>query len=150
MYLDQPRGTGLSVVGAGDSYVKNETQVAADAHDFYRAFQAMYPQYASCPVYVCGESYGMPPDMPRGLMLMSWLVFPYIPGGHYVPAIAHRLMQDNTIPLQGLAGRCDNALRACLACSLLPIVFLNRTVGNGFSDPCLQIPMAPSFAYQVG
>lgn len=84
LWLDQPAGVGFSYGSETDS---DEEMVGEDAYYFLQAFFQTYPEYASNPLYIVGESYG----------------------GHYAPAIAHRVMtgnkqsKENTIQLN-LAG----------------------------------------------
>lgn len=80
IWLDQPVGTGFSLVGSG-SYVRNETQVAADVHTALKFFLTKYPQYAKMPFFVTGESYG----------------------GHYVSSVSERVSRDHSINFKGLA-----------------------------------------------
>lgn len=87
LYLDQPAKTGYSYGEANDH---NEDMVAEDAYYFIQAFlQSEEGQkYQDSPLYLTGESYA----------------------GHYIPAIAHRILEGNegendllTIPLAGVA-----------------------------------------------
>jgi len=66
LYVDQPAGTGFSYAKNTSGYVINEAQVAADFYVFLQNFMKKFPQYASLPFFITGESYG----------------------GHYVPAIS--------------------------------------------------------------
>ena len=66
LWLDQPAGVGFSYGSETDT---NEQMVAEDAYYFLQAFFQTYPQYQENPLFIVGESYG----------------------GHYAPAIAHRL-----------------------------------------------------------
>jgi cathepsin A (carboxypeptidase C) len=81
LWLDQPAGVGFSY---GEETDSNENMVGEDAYYFLQAFFQTYPEYQNNPLYIVGESYG----------------------GHYVPAIAHRVWLGNkankekTIPLK--------------------------------------------------
>jgi len=87
LYVDQPAGTGFSFVENSNGYVTDEAPVAADFYTFLQNFFAKYPQYASLPFFITGESYG----------------------GHYVPAISAFVQYQNKntnypkINLKGLA-----------------------------------------------
>ena len=70
LWLDQPAGVGYSYGAEGDS---NEDMISEDAYYFLIKFMEQNPQYANNPLFVIGESYG----------------------GHYVPAIAHRIWKGN-------------------------------------------------------
>jgi len=106
LYVDQPAGTGFSY--ANSDYVTNETQVGNEMLAFLQGFFMKYPQYTHQPFYVTGESYG----------------------GHYVPAVALRVLQANEkhsgkhINLKGIA------------------------IGNGWVDPRDQYAGYGPFAYQ--
>mmetsp|Transcript_7880 Transcript_7880/g.25874 ORF Transcript_7880/g.25874 Transcript_7880/m.25874 type:complete len:370 (-) Transcript_7880:159-1268(-) len=78
--------------------VHTEDQVAADMETFFEKFFEKYPKYATLPFYIFGESYA----------------------GHYVPAIASRLMGSTN--LKGAA------------------------VGNGLTDPAIQYQWYVPFA----
>jgi Serine carboxypeptidase len=54
LWLDQPAGVGYSYGADDDS---NEDMVAEDAYWFLQAFFKTYPQYATNPLYIIGESY---------------------------------------------------------------------------------------------
>lgn len=83
MWVDQPAGVGFSS-GLG---THNEAGVADNMYTFLQGFYEQFPQYAKTPFYIFGESYA----------------------GHYVPAISHKIWQNNkagsglTIPLAGIA-----------------------------------------------
>mmetsp|Transcript_29880 Transcript_29880/g.54929 ORF Transcript_29880/g.54929 Transcript_29880/m.54929 type:complete len:637 (-) Transcript_29880:854-2764(-) len=96
LWLDQPADVGYSYGQGNDS---NEEMISEDAYYFLQAFlqSAEGKKYKDSPLHIVGESYG----------------------GHYAPAIAHRIWRGNndlqegliTLNLQGLA------------------------VGNGLTDP---------------
>jgi len=83
IWVDQPAGTGFSK----GKMVADEKGVAEDMYGFLQEFYKQFPQYASNPFYVTGESYA----------------------GHYIPAVSHRVWKGNKdgngvkIPLAGLA-----------------------------------------------
>ncbi|KAL6041469.1 Carboxypeptidase [Balamuthia mandrillaris] len=85
LYVDQPAGTGFSY--ARRAYVKNETMVALDMYTFLQKFLQQYPHLANVDFYITGESYA----------------------GHYIPAIAAYILQENKqsgnpkINLKGIA-----------------------------------------------
>ncbi|MFJ2811891.1 hypothetical protein [Streptomyces sp. NPDC087294] len=72
IYWDQPLGTGYSYSDVGE-YVTSEAQLAEMFWEALQQFFAAHPEYAACPVYVCGESYA----------------------GKYVPAIALEIDRRN-------------------------------------------------------
>jgi len=91
MWVDQPAGVGFTT-GLG---THNEAGVASNMYTFLQGFYEKFPQYQNSPFYIFGESYG----------------------GHYVPAISHKIWENNkagagiNIPLTGIA------------------------IGNGLTDP---------------
>lgn len=107
LWLDQPAGVGYSYGKATD---RNEEMVGEDAYYFLQAFFKAHPEYSENPLFIVGESYG----------------------GHYAPAIAHRILVGNTaeaaetevLNLKGLA------------------------VGNGLTDPEIQYQYYPEMAYK--
>jgi cathepsin A (carboxypeptidase C) len=88
LYLDQPAKTGYSFGATNDS---TESMVAEDAFYLLQAFfqSELGEKYQQNPLYLTGESYA----------------------GHYIPTIAHRILQGNmqedanliNLPLAGVA-----------------------------------------------
>eukprot|EP00741_Cyanophora_paradoxa_P009851 tig00001657_g9542.t1 len=111
VYVDQPVGTGFSYVERPTAYVRNEQQVADDFYTFLQLFFADRPQLADRPLYITGESYA----------------------GHYVPAIAHRVLEG--------AQRGEGAVKLRLS---------GIAIGNGWVNPRLQYPAYAEFAYENG
>ncbi|RLU81321.1 hypothetical protein CTZ27_32785 [Streptomyces griseocarneus] len=72
VYWDQPIGTGYSYSDAGE-LVKSEKTLSLMFWKGLQKFFGMHPEYAQCPLYVCGESYA----------------------GKYVPAIALEIDKQN-------------------------------------------------------
>lgn len=96
LWLDQPADVGYSYGQGNDS---NEEMISEDAYYFLQAwFKSEQGQnYKNAPLFIVGESYG----------------------GHYAPAIAHRIWRGN----QNLAAGLENLNLQGLA------------VGNGLTDP---------------
>lgn len=87
VFWDQPIGTGYSYSDAGE-YVEDEDALSLMFWEGLQSFYDAHPEYAQCPLYVCGESYA----------------------GKYVPAIALRIDEKNhqeggsrPVNLQGIA-----------------------------------------------
>jgi len=107
LWLDQPAGVGFSYGKLTDH---NEEMVAEDAYYFLQAFFKSHPEYNENPIFIVGESYG----------------------GHYAPAIAHRVFKGNQemkkgtdiLNLEGVA------------------------VGNGLTDPKIQYQYYPEMAFK--
>jgi hypothetical protein len=55
-YIDQPVGTGFSY--ANSDYVHDEASVGIEMYAFITKFLTQFPQYASLPFFIVGESYG--------------------------------------------------------------------------------------------
>ncbi len=73
VYWDQPIGTGYSYSDKPEEYVQDEDTLS---HMFWQGLQEffrLHPEYALCPLYICGESYA----------------------GKYVPAIALEIDKQN-------------------------------------------------------
>jgi carboxypeptidase C (cathepsin A) len=73
IYWDQPVGTGYSHTDDPHGYVRDEATLAQMFWEALQGFFALHPEYAQCPVYLCGESYA----------------------GKYVPAIALAIDKHN-------------------------------------------------------
>eukprot|EP01114_Cavostelium_apophysatum_P014280 TRINITY_DN365_c0_g1_i1.p1 TRINITY_DN365_c0_g1~~TRINITY_DN365_c0_g1_i1.p1 ORF type:complete len:435 (+),score=116.18 TRINITY_DN365_c0_g1_i1:132-1436(+) len=110
LYVDQPVGTGFSYADYEQDYVTDETEVAQDMYVFLQNFLAMYPQYQTQDFYITGESYA----------------------GHYIPAIAARILQGN----QNKEG--------------IHINMNGIAIGNGWVDPELQYGAYVDFSYDRG
>jgi len=97
IYIDQPAGTGFSY-GLGLDH--DEKGVATDMYDFLQQFMKSHPEYAKLPFFAFGESYA----------------------GHYVPAVTHKIWQQN----------------AALPAGNVRINLVGTSVGNGLTDPSIQ------------
>ncbi|WP_283112118.1 S10 family serine carboxypeptidase-like protein [Streptomyces halobius] len=87
VFWDQPIGTGYSYSDA-EEYVHDESTLSRMFWKGLQKFFSAHPEYAQCPLYVCGESYA----------------------GKYVPAIALEIDEQNRrtvagrhLNLQGIA-----------------------------------------------
>eukprot|EP00756_Hemistasia_phaeocysticola_P022623 Hpha_TRINITY_DN15845_c1_g3::TRINITY_DN15845_c1_g3_i1::g.188504::m.188504/K13289/CTSA, CPY; cathepsin A (carboxypeptidase C) len=105
IYIDQPTGTGFSY---GTGYDNNETGVAIDMYDFLQQFFKAHTSLQKLPFYIFGESYA----------------------GHYVPAVSHKVWQNNQR----------------LAAGAIPINLKGVSVGNGLTDPEVQYKYYPDMA----
>ena len=106
LWLDQPAGVGFSYGSTNDS---NEDMVGEDAYYFVQHFMQAHPEYAKAPLYIFGESYG----------------------GHYAPAIAHRIFEGNKDVQDG-----D-----------IPLNLAGVGVGNGLTQPEIQYAYYAEMAY---
>ena len=71
--------------------------ISEDAYYFLQGFVQKFPQYSQNPLYIIGESYG----------------------GHYAPAIAHRIWRGNQHPRNGT----------------ISLNLSGVAIGNGLTDP---------------
>jgi cathepsin A (carboxypeptidase C) len=74
--------------------------ISEDAYYFFQTFFQTFTQYQSSPLFIVGESYG----------------------GHYAPAIAHRVWQGNN-------NRHPNTI---------PLKLSGLGIGNGLTNPEMQ------------
>jgi cathepsin A (carboxypeptidase C) len=106
MWVDQPTGVGFSY-GDKSDYLHDETGVGENMNHFVREFMTVHPEYNAQKFFVFGESYG----------------------GHYVPAVSHRIFQGNAnkeTPTINLAG---------------------FGIGNGLTNPEIQYKWYAQMAY---
>jgi len=109
VWVDQPGGVGFSSRPAAAGLTHNENEVAENMYGFLESFYSKFPQYASVPFFIFGESYG----------------------GHYVPAVASRVLHG--IQHQGFGARLEGV-----------------GIGNGLVSPAEQFPSKPVMAYNGG
>jgi cathepsin A (carboxypeptidase C) len=105
LWLDQPAGVGYSY-GKENDY--NEEMISEDAFYFLQEFYKEHPEYGKNPLTIVGESYG----------------------GHYAPAIAHKIWTKNKLG--------DD--------TLFPINLSGLAVGNGLTNPIEQYQYYPEMA----
>jgi len=108
LWLDQPADVGYSYGQGNDT---NEQMISEDAYYFLQAFfqSDEGSKYKNQPLYIVGESYG----------------------GHYAPAIAHRISRGNKDLKDGL----------------LALNLKGLAVGNGLTDPEEQYKHYADYAY---
>ncbi|KAL7465694.1 hypothetical protein ACHAXS_006019 [Conticribra weissflogii] len=109
LWLDQPADVGYSYGQENDS---NEEMISEDAYYFLQAFfqSEAGSKYKDSPLFIVGESYG----------------------GHYAPAIAHRIWRGNKNLKEGL----------------LPLNLSGLAVGNGLTNPEEQYQWYAEMAYK--
>lgn len=115
LWLDQPAGVGFSY---GEETDSNEDMVSEDAYYFLQAFYQKHPEYSSNPLFIVGESYG----------------------GHYAPAISHKIFVENK-KLEG--GDADDMSKD----KRIKINLAGVGVGNGLTDPGEQYKWYPEMVY---
>mmetsp|Transcript_6967 Transcript_6967/g.9998 ORF Transcript_6967/g.9998 Transcript_6967/m.9998 type:complete len:613 (+) Transcript_6967:34-1872(+) len=107
LWLDQPAGVGYSYGKETDS---NEEMISEDAYYFLQAFFEKHPKYSTNPLFVIGESYG----------------------GHYAPAIAHKIYKKNLEASRN---------------GMMKINLAGLAVGNGLTNPMEQYKWYAEMAY---
>jgi len=109
LWLDQPADVGYSYGLANDS---NEEMISEDAYYFLQAFfkSDEGKKYKDSPLFIAGESYG----------------------GHFAPAIAHRIWLGNKDVKEGL----------------LKLNLAGVSVGNGLTDPEVQYKYSAEMAFK--
>lgn len=105
LWLDQPAGVGYSY-GKENDY--NEEMISEDAYYFLQEFYKEHPEYSENPLTVVGESYG----------------------GHYAPAVAHKVWTKNKSVEE----------------PMLKINLAGLGVGNGLTNPHEQYKYYPEMA----
>ncbi|XP_051932060.1 lysosomal protective protein isoform X1 [Hippocampus zosterae] len=80
LYLESPPGVGFSYSDDGD-YATNDTEVSMLNYLALKEFFRLFPELSANPLFLTGESYG----------------------GIYIPTLAERVMEDDTLNLQGMA-----------------------------------------------
>jgi len=111
IWVDQPVGTGFSYADSIFDWEASETTIANDMYTFIQEFFGLHKQYSALPFFILGESYA----------------------GHYVPAIATRMLAGN----QNHDGP-------------FIINMKGAGIGNGFVDPLIQYGVYAPFAYENG
>eukprot|EP00124_Ichthyophonus_hoferi_P000088 Ihof_evm8s3 gene=Ihof_evmTU8s3 len=103
IYIDQPEGVGFST---GKVQASNETDVANQMYEFLSLFLAANKELQNNDFWIFGESYG----------------------GHYIPAVATKIVQEN-----------EKGLR-------LAINFKGVGIGNGLTNPLVQYEYYAKYA----
>ena len=121
IWVDQPSGTGFSI--GSNTVTKTEKEVADDMYLFLEAFLLQFPQYGSS-IYLVGESFG----------------------GHYVTAIAHKIVEMNKqIINEGDFNSTDPSAKQNV---LIPLKGI--AIGNGMTDTLEQLKWYPEMAFKSG
>ena len=105
LYIDQPTGTGFSY---GTGLDHDEVGVANDMYNFLQQFMQGHTKYQTLDFFAFGESYA----------------------GHYVPAVTHKIWQENQALKRGN----------------IHLNLKGTSVGNGLTDPEIQYKYYPEMA----
>ena len=122
IWVDQPSGTGFSI--GGSRVPKSEKEVADDMYLFLEAFLIQFPHYGSS-IYLVGESFG----------------------GHYVTAIAHKIVEMNKLIL---APEADYSPSDPHKKQNIVIPLKGIAIGNGMTDTIEQLKWYPEMAFKSG
>ena len=121
LYIDQPSGTGFSIGTNG--VIKSEHEVADDMYLLLETFLLQFPQYGR-KIFLVGESFG----------------------GHYVTAIAHKIVEMNKqIVASGATGEYDPTDKSKKQNVIIPLRGI--AIGNGMTDTLEQLKWYPEMAY---
>ena len=112
LFVDQPVGTGFSYTSDPSDDVTSEKQVSDDVLDFLLEFFDQKPELLHNDLFITGESYA----------------------GHYVPAVASRIVEHN-----------GNSQRKTAELNLQGIA-----IGNGLTDPGIQYGAYADYAASKG
>ena len=115
LFIDNPLGAGFSFANVPEDYVTTETQFANNLYYMLQQMAFIHPTWfaRNRPLFIFGESYG----------------------GHWVPTIAAKILQENSrvaitgniyLPLAGIA------------------------IGDGWTDPINQLYGFSDFGYALG
>lgn len=126
LFVDQPIGTGYSVV-AGGNIPNDEVTMAAHLYSTLQNFYKMHKVYRNRPLFVTGESYA----------------------GKYVPSISHYIVQAEAMN-SGYADKMKK-LRDIGAEVERPVFKLGgMAIGNGFTDAETQTRYQAVVAWSMG
>jgi vitellogenic carboxypeptidase-like protein len=121
LFIDNPVGAGFSFPATSDGYCTDSKKcVASNLYELMQQFYTVFPQQASVPLYVTGESYG----------------------GHYVPAFAAYIDTANR------AARQRRAEGSAPSPIIIPLAGV--AVGDGWIDPVNMVPGYPDMLYNTG
>ncbi|KAM4613650.1 lysosomal protective protein [Polymixia lowei] len=80
LYLESPPGVGFSY-SDDQRYITNDTEVSMNNYLALKMFFQLFPEFSENKLFLTGESYG----------------------GIYIPTLAERVMEDQSLNLQGIA-----------------------------------------------
>eukprot|EP01105_Mastigella_eilhardi_P026981 TRINITY_DN805_c0_g1_i1.p1 TRINITY_DN805_c0_g1~~TRINITY_DN805_c0_g1_i1.p1 ORF type:complete len:484 (-),score=74.87 TRINITY_DN805_c0_g1_i1:10-1461(-) len=83
IYLEDPAGVGFSYSDNKLDYVTNDNKTADDNYVFLTKWMLLYPEYASNPLYLTGESFA----------------------GHYIPTLGRKILEtdiEHTLNVKGI------------------------------------------------
>jgi vitellogenic carboxypeptidase-like protein len=113
LFVDSPLGTGFSILASEDDYVTSSTQAAEHLYYMITQLNAKYPSWFKRDFYVFSEGYG----------------------GHWVPAIAHKILTEN---------------KSARAAGTFVVPLKGIGIGDGWTDPLNQLTKYSIFGYSTG
>ena len=132
LYTDNPVGTGFSIAEKDEDMPEDQAQASVHLYSVVAQFFAEHPQLQPRPFFLAGESYA----------------------GKYVPAFAHHIVsiieEREGEPFQR---RSQLALQEGHDSSDLPsrpFHLEGMVIGNGLTDPKIQVASHGQAAYQFG
>ncbi|CAG8627740.1 11119_t:CDS:10 [Dentiscutata erythropus] len=121
LFIDQPNGAGFSY---GGNYVTSSQQAASNLYEFLKEWISCFPQYASLPFHIFGESYA----------------------GRYIPILASMIL-CNTTDVSVL--NVQTPLLSLNVGSQSPMMNLKTIgIGDGWMDPMRQYASLIDYSQQ--
>ncbi|KAF0526241.1 prepro-carboxypeptidase Z [Gigaspora margarita] len=117
LFVDQPVGAGFSY---GNNYLTSSQQAASDLFEFMQIWCAKFPQYASLPFHIFGESYA----------------------GHYIPPFALMILSGTSDLLS------VNLLNINLSVQKPMMNLKSIGIGDGWIDPMIQYESLMDYSQQ--
>ncbi|KAF0526244.1 prepro-carboxypeptidase Z [Gigaspora margarita] len=117
LFVDQPVGAGFSY---GNNYLTSSQQAASDLFEFMQIWFAKFPQYASLPFHIFGESYA----------------------GHYIPPFALMILSGTSNLLS------VNWLNINLSVQKPMMNLKSIGIGDGWIDPMIQYESLMDYSQQ--
>lgn len=124
LFIDSPVGSGYSIAEKDEDIPTDENQVAEHLYTALEGFYSSVPEFSNRLLFVAGESYA----------------------GKYVPALGHCILMKSKNNSMG------NAELGSLVYggSKLPFRLGGLLIGNGLTDPEIQVQTHANVAYNFG
>lgn len=124
LFIDSPVGSGYSIAEKDEDIPTDHNQVAEHLYTALQEFYSLVPEFSNRLLFVAGESYA----------------------GKYVPALGHCIL------MKSKNNSMENAELGSLGYggSKLPFRLGGLLIGNGLTDPEIQVQTYASVAYHFG